>query len=145
VDNLRIKRVYEPQSQQDGQRVLVDRVWPRGISKEKLGNVIWLKEIAPSTDLRKWFDHRPERWGQFCTRYAAELDRNSDMVAQVGAMREHGPVTLLYSAKDVEHNQAVALAQYLERTSGSAGRGRASGKKPVRSKRPTARRRPKSG
>jgi uncharacterized protein YeaO (DUF488 family) len=145
VENLRIKRVYEPPSRQDGQRVLVDRVWPRGISKEKLGDVIWLKDIAPSTDLRKWFDHRPERWEQFCTRYTAELTRYSDIVATVQAMRAHGPVTLLYSAKDVEHNQAVALAEYLERTGSPASRDRASQKNPARSKRPAAKRRPKSG
>jgi uncharacterized protein YeaO (DUF488 family) len=139
VENLRIKRVYEPRSQQDGQRVLVDRVWPRGISKAKLGDVIWLKEIAPSTDLRKWFDHRPERWGQFCTRYAAELDRNS-MVAKVRAMCERGPVTLLYSARDVEHNQAAALAQYFERT----GRPTSSDHTP-RKKRAAASKRARSG
>jgi uncharacterized protein YeaO (DUF488 family) len=109
-----IKRVYEPCSPSDGQRVLVDRVWPRGISKEKLGDVIWLKEIAPSTALRKWFDHRPERWTQFCTRYAAELDRNSDPVAKLHALCERGPVTLLYAARDVDHNQARALVEYLE-------------------------------
>jgi uncharacterized protein YeaO (DUF488 family) len=113
VKNLQIKRVYEPRSPHDGQRVLVDRVWPRGISKQTLGDVVWLKDIAPSTDLRKWFDHRPERWRQFCTRYAAELDRNSDTVAKLRAMYARGPVTLLYSAKDVEHNQALALAEYL--------------------------------
>jgi uncharacterized protein YeaO (DUF488 family) len=113
VANLQIKRVYEPPSPNDGQRVLVDRVWPRGISREKLGNVIWLKEIAPSTDLRRWFGHRPERWRQFCTRYAAELDRNSDAITKVLAMCARGSVTLLYSARDVEHNQALALAEYL--------------------------------
>jgi uncharacterized protein YeaO (DUF488 family) len=145
VKNLRIKRVYEPLSQQDGQRVLVDRVWPRGISKEKLGDVIWLKEIAPSTDLRKWFDHRPERWEGFCARYAAELDRNSDVVARVRAMCEHGPVTLLYSARDFEHNQAAALAQYLERTGRPAGPSGSSRRKPARLKRPPARKRPRSG
>lgn len=145
MENLRIKRVYEPPSPEDGQRVLVDRVWPRGISKEKLGDVIWLKDIAPSTDLRKWFDHRPERWAQFCARYAAELERNSDMVAKVRALRERAPVTLLYSAKDVEHNQAAALAEYLERTGSPADRGRGSRKEPARLKRPAARQRPKSG
>jgi uncharacterized protein YeaO (DUF488 family) len=113
VTNLQIKRVYDPHSRDDGQRVLVDRVWPRGISKEKLGDVIWLKDVAPSTDLRKWFDHRPERWRQFCIRYAAELDRNSDTVAKLRAMCVRGPVTLLYSARDVDHNQALALAEYL--------------------------------
>lgn len=111
--NPRIKRVYEPRSPGDGQRVLVDRVWPRGISKEKLGNVVWLKEVAPSTDLRKWFDHRPERWKQFRSRYAAELDRNSDAIAKLRTMCVRGPVTLLYSARDVEHNQALVLAEYL--------------------------------
>jgi uncharacterized protein YeaO (DUF488 family) len=110
--DLRIKRVYDPRSPQDGQRVLVDRVWPRGISKEKLGDVTWLKDIAPSTDLRKWFGHRPERWKQFCTRYALELDRNSDATTKLRAMLAGGPVTLLYSARDPEHNQALALADY---------------------------------
>lgn len=111
--NLQIKRVYEPRSPGDGQRVLVDRVWPRGLSKEKLRDTTWLKDVAPSTDLRKWFNHRPERWKQFCTRYAAELDRNPDAITKLRAMCERGTVTLLYSARDIEHNQALALAEYL--------------------------------
>jgi uncharacterized protein YeaO (DUF488 family) len=111
--NLQIKRVYEPRSPADGQYVLVDRVWPRGISKEKLSDVTWLKDVAPSTELRKWFDHRPDRWEQFRTRYAAELDRNSDTVAKLRAICVRGRVTLLYSARDVEHNQALVLAEYL--------------------------------
>jgi uncharacterized protein YeaO (DUF488 family) len=111
--NPQIKRVYEPRSPGDGQRVLVDRVWPRGISKEKLRDAIWLKDVAPSTDLRHWFDHRPERWKQFCVRYAVELDRNSDATTRLRALCERGTVTLLYSARDVEHNQALALAEYL--------------------------------
>jgi uncharacterized protein YeaO (DUF488 family) len=111
--NLQIKRVYEVRSPADGQCVLVDRIWPRGISKAKLGDVIWLKDAAPSTELRKWFDHRPERWKQFRARYAAELDRNADTVANLRAMCNRGPVTLLYSARDTEHNQALALAEYL--------------------------------
>jgi uncharacterized protein YeaO (DUF488 family) len=85
---------------------LVDRVWPRGISKEKLGGVIWLKDVAPSAELRKWFDHRTERWKQFRARYLAELDRNSAAVEKLRAICDRGPVTLLYSARDVEHNQA---------------------------------------
>ena len=84
--NLHIKRVYEPRSPGDGQRVLVDRVWPRGISKAKLGDAIWLKDVAPSTELRKWFNHRPERWEQFRTRYAAELNRNFDTITKLRAM-----------------------------------------------------------
>ena len=111
---LQIKRVYEPRARGDGQRVLVDRVWPRGVSKEKLKDAIWLKEIAPSTTLRKWFDHRPERWQQFCVRYAAELKRNSEAVNALRALCARGTVTLLYSARDMEHNQALALADYLE-------------------------------
>jgi uncharacterized protein YeaO (DUF488 family) len=114
MSDIQIKRVYEPHSADDGQRVLVDRVWPRGISKVTLKDAIWLKEIAPSTELRKWFDHRAERWRQFCTRYAAELDRNPDAVAKLRALCGRGPVTLLYSARDVEHNQARALAEYLQ-------------------------------
>jgi len=111
--NLKIKRVYEPRSRTDGQRILVDRVWPRGISKAKLGDAVWLKDAAPSTKLRKWFNHRPERWEQFRARYAAELNRNSETVTKLLAMCARGPVTLLYSARDVEHNQALALAAYL--------------------------------
>jgi uncharacterized protein YeaO (DUF488 family) len=110
---LRIKRVYEPRARGDGKRVLVDRVWPRGISKEELKDAVWLKDIAPSTALRKWFDHRPERWRKFCDRYAAELDRNHDAVKTLRALSARGPVTLLYSARDVEHNQARALADYV--------------------------------
>jgi uncharacterized protein YeaO (DUF488 family) len=110
---LQIKRVYEPRAPGDGQRVLVDRVWPRGMGKEKLADAIWLKDVAPSTDLRKWFDHRPERWRLFCRRYAAELDRNRDAVERLRAMCARGTVTLLYSARDEAHNQARALAEYL--------------------------------
>ena len=111
--NLQIKRVYEPRSPTDGPRILVDRVWPRGISKAKLGDAIWLKDVAPSTELRKWFNHRPKRWKQFRTRYAAELNRNSDTITKLRAMCARVSVTLLYSARDVEHNQALALAEYL--------------------------------
>jgi uncharacterized protein YeaO (DUF488 family) len=113
MPKLSIKRVYEPQSPDDGQRVLVDRVWPRGISKEKLKDAIWLKEVAPSTALRQWFGHRPERWKEFRARYAKELDQNPNAVASLRAMLKRGPVTLLYSARDEAHNQAVVLAEYV--------------------------------
>lgn len=109
---LQIKRVYEQRSPADGRRILVDRVWPRGISKEKLGKVTWLKDVAPSIELRKWFDHRTERWKQFRARYFAELDRNP-AVEQLRTICELGPVTLLYSARDVEQNQARVLSEYL--------------------------------
>lgn len=108
----RIKRVYEPRAPDDGRRVLVDRIWPRGVGKKKLGDALWLKDIAPSTALRKWFDHRPERWKEFNVRYAAELDHNADAVAMLRALIKRGPVTLLYSARDEKHNQARALAMY---------------------------------
>ena len=113
MTSLQVKRVYDKRSATDGQRILVDRVWPRGVSKAKLGDAIWLKDVAPSTALRKWFDHRPERWKQFRTRYAAELKRNSDTIKKIRAMCARRTVTLLYSARDVEHNQALALAEYL--------------------------------
>lgn len=113
MPNLQIKRVYEPPAPGDGQRVLVDRVWPRGISKQKLCDAIWHKDIAPTTALRQWFGHRPERWDQFRARYSAELDRNVYVVTKLRAICLRGPVTLLYSAHDAEHNQALALADYL--------------------------------
>jgi uncharacterized protein YeaO (DUF488 family) len=107
-----IKRAYDPAASGDGQRVLVDRVWPRGITKEKL-HAEWVKEIAPSTGLRKWFGHKPERWPEFEKRYRKELDGNPDAVAELRALMKRGPVTLIYGARDTEHNQAVVLAAYL--------------------------------
>jgi uncharacterized protein YeaO (DUF488 family) len=115
MGTLQIKRVYEQRSPTDGRRVLVDRVWPRGISKEKLREVTWLKDVAPSTELRKWFDHRTERWKLFRARYFAELDRNP-AVEQLRTICGLGPVTLLYSARDVKHNQAQVLSEYLADT-----------------------------
>lgn len=111
---LRIKRVYEPHETADGQRVLVDRLWPRGISKERLADAIWMKELAPSTELREWFGHRPERWEGFLERYDTELDERPEAVTKLRALIRKGPVTLLYSARDPERNQAVALRRYLE-------------------------------
>lgn len=111
--NLRLKRIYEPAAKEDGARVLVDRVWPRGISKEDAALTLWLKEIAPSTTLRKWFGHDPVRWAEFQRRYRAELDANEAAVERLEDCLRSGPVTLLYAARDPEHNQAVALADYL--------------------------------
>jgi uncharacterized protein YeaO (DUF488 family) len=112
--NITIKRVYEPAAKADGARVLIDRVWPRGITKEKAALDLWLKEIAPSTELRKWFGHDPARWDEFRRRYNKELDGNEEPVRQLNALIGKGPVTLLYSAHDTEHNQAVALSDYLK-------------------------------
>jgi uncharacterized protein YeaO (DUF488 family) len=114
--DLMVKRIYEPPAPDDGQRVLVDRLWPRGVSKEHAALALWLKEIAPSDELRKWFGHEPARWAEFQERYRAELDRNDEAVAQLRALLRHGKMTLLYGAHDETHNNAVALAGYLSGT-----------------------------
>ncbi|TPI54991.1 DUF488 domain-containing protein [Mesorhizobium sp. B3-1-3] len=112
--DIAVKRVYEPPAKADGQRVLVDRIWPRGVSKKDAELTLWLKDIAPSDALRKWFGHEPERWAEFQKRYRAELDANGDAVAELRALLGRGKVTLLYGAHDEAHNNAVALAGYLE-------------------------------
>ena len=111
--DLVVKRIYESPAPDDGQRVLVDRVWPRGVRKEHAALSLWLKEIAPSEDLRKWFGHEPERWAEFQRRYRAELDGNGEAVAQLRGLLGKGKVTLLYGAHDEVHNNAVVLAGYL--------------------------------
>lgn len=111
--DIAVKRVYEPPAKADGQRVLVDRIWPRGVSKKDAELTLWLKEIAPSDELRKWFGHEPERWPEFQTRYSAELDGNGEAVDELRGLLREGKVTLLYGAHDEAHNNAVALAAYL--------------------------------
>ncbi|QKC80102.1 DUF488 domain-containing protein [Mesorhizobium erdmanii] len=111
--DLMVKRIYEQPAADDGQRILVDRIWPRGISKQDAALTLWLKEIAPSDDLRKWFGHVPARWAEFQERYGAELDGNGEAVAQLRALLGKGRVTLLYGAHNEAHNNAVALAGYL--------------------------------
>jgi uncharacterized protein YeaO (DUF488 family) len=115
TSDLAVKRVYEPPAPDDGQRVLVDRIWPRGVSKQDAALALWLKEIAPSDELRKWFGHEPARWAEFRKRYGAELDQNEEAVGELRALLRHGKVTLLYGAHDEAHNNAVALAEYLLR------------------------------
>lgn len=110
---LRIKRIYEPASRTDGQRVLVDRIWPRGISRDAARLTLWLKEIAPTAELRKWFGHVPERWPVFQKRYRDELAANTEAVVRLRAMLQQGDVTLLYGARDTQHNQAVVIRDYL--------------------------------
>ena len=112
--NIAVKRVYEAPEKSDGQRVLVDRVWPRGVSKKGAALDFWLKEIAPSAELRKWFGHDPKRWPEFQKRYRAELDGNEQVVAQLRGLLREGKVTLLYGAHDEAHNNAVALAEHLQ-------------------------------
>ncbi|MCC2682217.1 MAG: hypothetical protein K0S36_1781 [Nitrosospira multiformis] len=111
--NLKLKRVYEPSDKNDGTRILVDRLWPRGMTKAKAGVDIWLKELAPSAELRKWFGHDPDKWTEFKKRYRAELEENDEHLARLREEIKKGAVTLLYGAKDEEHNDAVALAEFL--------------------------------
>jgi uncharacterized protein YeaO (DUF488 family) len=108
-----VKRAYEPASREDGARVLVDRVWPRGLRKSDLAIDRWLKDVAPSTELRRWFGHDPERWAEFRRRYAAELAANPDPLSELRSMARKGRLTLVYSARDEHHNQAVVLREYL--------------------------------
>ena len=111
--NLRIKRVYEPPDKGDGKRILVDRLWPRGMAKAKAGVDLWLKEIAPSTELRKWFGHDPGKWAEFKKRYQAELEENDEQAVLLKEEIKKGTVTLLYGARDEEHNEAVVLLDFL--------------------------------
>jgi uncharacterized protein YeaO (DUF488 family) len=109
VDNVKLKRAYEPPAADDGMRILVDRLWPRGISKERAAIDQWMKEISPSTELRKWFGHDPARWNEFRRRYAKEVRQNTDLLEQLRSLARQGPITLIYSAHDEEHNDAVEL------------------------------------
>jgi uncharacterized protein YeaO (DUF488 family) len=111
--NVKIKRVYEPSDKEDGIRILVDRLWPRGLTKAKAGVDLWLKEIAPSTELRKWFSHDPAKWAEFKTRYRAELKENAEQLGLLEEEIKKGVVTLIYGAKDEEHNEAVVLRDFL--------------------------------
>ena len=112
--SVAIKRVYEPFSKTDGYRILVDRLWPRGIKKEDAHVDQWLKAVAPSTALRKWFNHEPEKWKSFLTKYEAELKGSAALGELLALLKQHKTVTLLYSAKDEQHNQAAALMRLTE-------------------------------
>jgi uncharacterized protein YeaO (DUF488 family) len=113
---IKIKRVYEQPDADDGERILVDRLWPRGLSKQKAQIDLWLKEIAPSSELRVWFAHDPEKWKSFRTRYQTELRHNKDMLKILTDKAKSGTITLLYAARDTKHNEAVVLKQILEAT-----------------------------
>lgn len=110
---VQLKRAYDPPSSRDGTRILVDRLWPRGISKAKARVDLWLKDVAPSTALRQWFGHDPARWSEFCRRYRAELRRQPDALAQLRALARRGRVTLVFGARDERRNQAVVLKDLL--------------------------------
>lgn len=113
--SINIKRVYLSASAEDGFRILVDRLWPRGLSKEKAHVDLWIKEIAPSNDLRKWFNHEPEKWPEFRERYLAEIKSHpEEMDKFLQVLKEQSVVTLLYAAKDEERNNAVVLADFLK-------------------------------
>jgi uncharacterized protein YeaO (DUF488 family) len=113
--SIDLKRAYDPPAASDGRRILVDRIWPRGIAKPDLRIEAWLKDLAPSGGLRKWFGHDPKKWGEFKKRYADEIAQHADALAQLVEIAKAGHVTLVYAAKDTEHNNAVALKERLER------------------------------
>ena len=110
---LHLKRIYEPPAKQDGYRILVDRLWPRGLTKEKAAIDLWLKEIAPSTELRKWFGHDPGKWKEFQQKYLKELKENKEAVAVLKDHLKKETVTLLYAAKDEEHNEARVISTFV--------------------------------
>lgn len=115
---LRIKRIYDLPTSEDGIRILVDSLWPRGLSKEKVKIDLWLKDIAPSHELRKWFSHDPQKWGDFKKKYFRELDQKRELVDLIIQKSKRGNVTLLYGAKDEKFNNAVALREFIEETKG---------------------------
>lgn len=115
---IKLKRVYERPSPQDGLRVLVDRLWPRGLTKERASVDLWAKDLAPTTELRKWFGHDPAKWKQFQVRYRKELEEKKDALQELKHKSKGNTVTLLYGARDQEHNEALVLKEIL------AGRGR---------------------
>ena len=113
-----LKRAYDAVSNDDGQRFLVERLWPRGVKKDALAIAGWPKDVAPSTSLRKWFSHDPAKWNEFRRCYFAELDMHRDALRPLLDAAKHGDITLVYSSHDIDHNNAVALKQYLERKCG---------------------------
>ncbi|HEY4155078.1 MAG TPA: DUF488 domain-containing protein [Puia sp.] len=115
--NISIKRVYAPPDEKDGTRILVDRLWPRGLTRERAKVDLWLKEIAPSTNLRKWFGHEPDKWTGFKERYIRELNINKESVSILKERLKKGPVTLVYGAKDELHNDAVCIKEWLSHSS----------------------------
>lgn len=121
MKTIQVKRVYEQVCEADGTRILVERLWPRGLTRAKLQADNWVKEVAPSDGLRRWFAHDPAKWPEFRRRYFAELDQHPEAIQVICTAVEAGPVTLLYSAHDTEHNNAVALREYL--LTHAAGRG----------------------
>jgi uncharacterized protein YeaO (DUF488 family) len=112
--NIKIKRAYESTAKDDGQRILVDRLWPRGIPKDKAKIEFWPRELAPSTELRRWYGHEPEKWSEFKSRYFAELDDHPELIKELLGYMRRGTVTFVYSSKEQDLNNAVALKEYVE-------------------------------
>jgi uncharacterized protein YeaO (DUF488 family) len=112
---IKTKRIYEPSDKDDGTRILVDRLWPRGLTKERAHIDLWLTEIAPSTELRRWFAHDPEKWTRFRRRYETEIRKHDDLIGMLKDIARRGTLTLLYGARDENHNEALVLKQFLER------------------------------
>ena len=112
---IRLKRVYEPPGPDDGIRILVERLWPRGVNKQKAAIDHWAKEVSPSPELRKWYGHDVEKWDEFRRRYEAELDQKTDLLDDLKKRVKEGPVTFVYAARDEEHNSAMVLKEFLER------------------------------
>lgn len=115
AENVRLKRAYVPPAAEDGKRILVDRLWPRGISKETAALDDWMKDISPSQDLRKWFGHDPRRWEEFRKRYIRELHKKPDLLDLLRSLARQGAITLVYAAQDEEHNNAVVLKELILR------------------------------
>jgi uncharacterized protein YeaO (DUF488 family) len=113
AESIKLKRAYEPPDAGDGMRILVDRLWPRGVKKTAAAIDLWAKDIAPSTELRQWFGHQTDRWDEFRRRYAAELERKTDLIDELRALARRGPITLVFSAHDAAHNDAVVLRTVL--------------------------------
>ena len=112
-ENIKLKRAYEPPATGDGTRILVDRLWPRGVKKAAAAFDMWAKDIAPSTELRQWFGHAADRWEEFRRRYVAELEQKPDLINELRALARNGPITLVFGAHDQTHNDAVVLRRVL--------------------------------
>ncbi|MTJ81315.1 MAG: DUF488 domain-containing protein [Telmatospirillum sp.] len=113
MNDIRIKRVYDPPVPDDGARILVDRLWPRGLGRDSAALTLWLQDVAPSAALRRWFGHDPGRWEEFRDRYRRELESNASAVGRLAAFLRDGPVTLLFAARDERHNHARVLAEFM--------------------------------
>jgi len=111
--NVKLKRAYEPPTADDGTRILIDRLWPRGVTKERAAIDQWMKDISPSTELRKWFGHDPARWDEFRRRYAKEVHQHAELLDQLRSLAREGPITLVYSARDEKHNDAIELRELI--------------------------------